>query len=117
MDPAGNEGVFIQHGRGRRVLIEKLFLCPRMKGFGFLRNSLITSPLPDHLGLYTDESPGLKVDPVVVLVLSLGFIFSVVALHGKSKTPPFLYLLPFPHEPTNSFEVLFSFASFSPYKK
>lgn len=34
------------------------------------------------LGLYTDESPGLKVDPVVVLVLSLGFIFSVVALHS-----------------------------------
>lgn len=34
------------------------------------------------VGLYTDESPGLKVDPVVVLVLSLGFIFSVVALHG-----------------------------------
>lgn len=33
-------------------------------------------------GLYTDESPGLKVDPVVVLVLSLVFIFSVVALHG-----------------------------------
>ena len=37
-------------------------------------------------GLYTDESPGLKVDPVVVLVLSLGFIFSVVALH--SSYPP-----------------------------
>ncbi|PUU83132.1 Sec61beta family-domain-containing protein, partial [Tuber borchii] len=36
------------------------------------------------LKLYTDESPGLKVDPVVVLVLSLGFIFSVVAMHGKS---------------------------------
>ena len=34
------------------------------------------------IGLYTDESPGLKVDPVVVLVLSLGFIFSVVALHS-----------------------------------
>ena len=34
-------------------------------------------------GLYTDESPGLKVDPVVVLVLSLGFIFSVVALHSE----------------------------------
>ncbi|EPQ61653.1 hypothetical protein BGT96224_A20945 [Blumeria graminis f. sp. tritici 96224] len=33
-------------------------------------------------GLYTDESPGLKVDPVVVLVLSLVFIFSVVSLHG-----------------------------------
>ena len=41
------------------------------------------------IGLYTDESPGLKVDPVVVLVLSLGFIFSVVALHSK-------HLLPFP---------------------
>lgn len=36
-----------------------------------------------HTGLYTDESPGLKVDPVVVLVLSLGFIFSVVALHSR----------------------------------
>ena len=35
--------------------------------------------------LYTDESPGLKVDPVVVLVLSLGFIFSVVALHSMSN--------------------------------
>jgi len=35
-----------------------------------------------HLGLYTDESPGLKVDPVVVLVLSLVFIFSVIALHS-----------------------------------
>lgn len=33
--------------------------------------------------LYTDESPGLKVDPVIVLVLSLGFIFSVVALHSE----------------------------------
>jgi hypothetical protein len=37
--------------------------------------------------LYTDESPGLKVDPVVVLVLSLVFIFSVVALHSTSLSP------------------------------
>lgn len=37
------------------------------------------------VGLYTDESPGLKVDPVVVLVLSLVFIFSVVALHSESN--------------------------------
>lgn len=37
------------------------------------------------LRLYTDESPGLKVDPMVVLFLSLGFIFSVVALHRKSN--------------------------------
>lgn len=35
-------------------------------------------------GLYTDESPGLKVDPVVVMTLSVVFIFSVVALHGMS---------------------------------
>lgn len=34
------------------------------------------------IGLYTDESPGLKVDPFVVLVLSVGFIISVVALHS-----------------------------------
>lgn len=40
------------------------------------------------LKLYTDESPGLKVDPVVVLVLSLGFIFSVVGLHGTSRLKP-----------------------------
>ena len=38
-------------------------------------------------GLYTDESPGLKVDPVIVLVLSLVFIFSVVALHSTSYQP------------------------------
>lgn len=38
--------------------------------------------------LYTDESPGLKVDPVVVMTLSVVFIFSVVALHGMS--PPYL---------------------------
>ncbi|MCJ1253695.1 hypothetical protein MMC24_001507 [Lignoscripta atroalba] len=37
------------------------------------------------LRLYTDESPGLKVDPVVILVLSLGFIFSVVALHKHHR--------------------------------
>lgn len=40
------------------------------------------------IGLYTDESPGLKVDPVVVLVLSLVFIFSVVALHSTSSRSP-----------------------------
>jgi len=37
------------------------------------------------LKLYTDEASGLKVDGVVVIVLSLGFIFSVVALHILSK--------------------------------
>jgi len=38
-------------------------------------------------GLYTDESPGLKVDPFVVMVLSIGFIISVVALHSESIFP------------------------------
>lgn len=55
------------------------------------------------LRLYTDESPGLKVDPMVILFLSLGFIFSVVALHRMLKvdleeivllTLTFLQLLP-----------------------
>lgn len=39
------------------------------------------------LKLYTDESPGLKVDPVVVLVLSVVFIISVVALHSEFPLP------------------------------
>jgi preprotein translocase subunit Sec61beta len=38
-----------------------------------------------YVGLYTDESPGLKVDPFVVMVLSIGFIISVVALHSESN--------------------------------
>ncbi|CAK4030687.1 transport Sec61 subunit beta [Lecanosticta acicola] len=37
------------------------------------------------LRLYTDESPGLKVDPFVVMVLSIGFIISVVMLHIIAK--------------------------------
>lgn len=50
------------------------------------RSSLLDEdhPLTIIVELYTDESPGLKVDPVVVLVLSIVFIFSVVALHGKT---------------------------------
>ncbi|KAL1923801.1 uncharacterized protein VTP21DRAFT_8781 [Calcarisporiella thermophila] len=35
--------------------------------------------------IYTDDSPGLRVDPVVVLVLSLAFIASVFALHIYGK--------------------------------
>ncbi|KAJ9074792.1 hypothetical protein DSO57_1009585 [Entomophthora muscae] len=37
------------------------------------------------LRLYSDDSPGLKVDPVVVLVLSLVLIGSVFALHIYGK--------------------------------
>ncbi|ORX96733.1 Pre protein translocase Sec Sec61-beta subunit [Basidiobolus meristosporus CBS 931.73] len=35
--------------------------------------------------LYSSEAPGLRVDPVVVLVLSLVFIASVFALHIYGK--------------------------------
>ncbi|CCC70346.1 hypothetical protein NCAS_0E02760 [Naumovozyma castellii] len=35
--------------------------------------------------IYSDEANGLKVDPLVVLFLAVGFIFSVVALHVISK--------------------------------
>ncbi|EMR11199.2 hypothetical protein PNEG_00791 [Pneumocystis murina B123] len=37
------------------------------------------------LRLYTDDTPGLAIDPVLVLVLSLGFIGSVFALHILAK--------------------------------
>lgn len=37
------------------------------------------------LKLYTDEASGLRVDPVVVMVMALGFIFSVVTLHVIAK--------------------------------
>ncbi|WFD33914.1 Arf guanine nucleotide exchange factor sbh1 [Malassezia cuniculi] len=37
------------------------------------------------LRLYTDDNKGLTVDPVVVLVLSIAFVFSVVLLHILAK--------------------------------
>lgn len=37
------------------------------------------------LKIYSDESTGLRVDPLVVLFLAVGFIFSVVALHVIAK--------------------------------
>ncbi|KAF9931858.1 Protein transport protein Sec61 subunit beta [Linnemannia zychae] len=46
------------------------------------------APGPSSAGMmriYTDDSPGLIVDPVVVLVLSLAFIASVFALHIYGK--------------------------------
>ncbi|ABN68709.1 predicted protein, partial [Scheffersomyces stipitis CBS 6054] len=35
--------------------------------------------------LFTDEAQGLRVDPLVVLVLAVGFIFSVIILHVFAK--------------------------------
>ncbi|EJD07783.1 Pre protein translocase Sec Sec61-beta subunit [Fomitiporia mediterranea MF3/22] len=37
------------------------------------------------LRLYTDDSPGLRVDPFVVLILSVVFIGSVVFLHISAR--------------------------------
>jgi len=37
------------------------------------------------LRLYTDDSPGLRVDPFVVMVLSIVFIFSIFFLHLAAK--------------------------------
>ena len=37
------------------------------------------------LKLYTDEANGFRVDSLVVLFLSAGFIFSVIGLHLLSK--------------------------------
>lgn len=49
----------------------------RQAGFGGSSNSI--------LKLYTDEANGLRIDPLVVLFLAVGFIFSVIALHIIAK--------------------------------
>lgn len=37
------------------------------------------------LKIYTDEAEGFKIDPLVVLIFAVSFIFSVVLLHVMSK--------------------------------
>ncbi|ODV76507.1 SEC61-beta family protein, partial [Cyberlindnera jadinii NRRL Y-1542] len=49
----------------------------RSAGFGGSSASL--------LKLYTDEAQGLRVDPLIVMFLAVGFIFSVIALHIVAK--------------------------------
>ena len=49
----------------------------RSAGFGGSSNSI--------LKIFTEEANGLRVDPLVVLFLAVGFIFSVVILHVISK--------------------------------
>lgn len=81
-------------GSTSTMLSTLLFRCERCFRIvcRFLRwvHDILMVSIPE---LYTDESPGLKVDPVVVLVLSLGFIFSVVALHSQygRMLPDWLY--------------------------
>jgi len=41
------------------------------------------------LKLYTDDSPGLRVDPYVVMILAIVFIFSIFFLHLSAKAIKF----------------------------
>ncbi|PWN22652.1 Pre protein translocase Sec Sec61-beta subunit [Microstroma glucosiphilum] len=43
------------------------------------------------LRIYTDDNKGLSVDPVVVLVLAISFVFSVVMLHIIGKLARWFY--------------------------
>ncbi|CAO1636288.1 unnamed protein product [Parajaminaea phylloscopi] len=43
------------------------------------------------LRIYTDDSKGLSVDPVVVLVLAISFVFSVVMLHIFGKVARYFF--------------------------
>ncbi|KAJ2059954.1 hypothetical protein GGH94_004578 [Coemansia aciculifera] len=54
-------------------------------GSGGQQVSRATGSTSTMMRLYTDDAPGLKVDPVVVLVLSLVFIASVFLLHIYGK--------------------------------
>lgn len=44
-----------------------------------------SNPLNAPMKIYADDAPGIKVDPVVVLVASLTFIASVFVLHIVGK--------------------------------
>ncbi|AMD19604.1 HCL547Cp [Eremothecium sinecaudum] len=55
----------------------------RQAGFGGSSSSI--------LKLYTDEANGLRVDPLVVLFMAVGFIFSVIILHVIAKVPGKLF--------------------------
>jgi len=58
--------------------------CERIAGCANATTREIVLTVFCFTELYADESPALKVDPVFVLVLSVGFIISVVALHSMS---------------------------------
>jgi hypothetical protein len=81
-----------RYGRSRENGIEKEMVasrCLRQRtGERSEREMFVKREAYEYSGLYTDESPGLKVDPVVVMTLSVVFIFSVVALHGMHIMTP-----------------------------
>lgn len=55
----------------------------RSAGFGGSSNTI--------LKIFTDEANGLHVDPLVVLFLAVGFIFSVMALHLIAKMSGYVF--------------------------
>lgn len=55
----------------------------RQAGFGGSSSNI--------LKLYTDEANGLRVDPLAVLFMAVGFIFSVIVLHIMAKVPNKLF--------------------------
>mmetsp|Transcript_2514 Transcript_2514/g.7172 ORF Transcript_2514/g.7172 Transcript_2514/m.7172 type:complete len:97 (-) Transcript_2514:197-487(-) len=44
-----------------------------------------TVPKQSIMNFYTDDAPGLKISPVMVLIMSLGFIGFVTLLHVIGK--------------------------------
>lgn len=78
--PPGGQRTLQKRRQAQSVKEKQLKQTPtstRQAGFGGSSNSI--------LKLYTDEANGLRVDPLVVLFLAVGFIFSVVALHVVAK--------------------------------
>ncbi|CAG8578153.1 3233_t:CDS:2 [Paraglomus brasilianum] len=55
----------------------------RRQGGGAITNRASSSAT--MLKFYTDDSPGLKVDPVAVIIIALAFIGSVFLLHIYGK--------------------------------
>ncbi|EDO16432.1 hypothetical protein Kpol_1030p42 [Vanderwaltozyma polyspora DSM 70294] len=78
--PPGGQRILQKRRQAQSAKDKQLKQTPtsaRQAGFGGSTNSI--------LKIYTDEANGLRVDPLVVLFLSVGFIFSVVILHVAAK--------------------------------
>ncbi|KZP13545.1 Pre protein translocase Sec Sec61-beta subunit [Athelia psychrophila] len=76
--PPGAQTAAIRRRAGAAaVTAEKKPNSSRAAGAGGSSNTM--------LKLYTDDSPGLRVDPFIVLVLSLSFIASIFFLHISAK--------------------------------
>ena len=77
--PGGPKSALRRRANQERVAASQAEKPPstRSAGAGGSSNTLIK--------LYTDESSGLAIDPVVAMVMALMFILSVVLLHILAK--------------------------------